>query len=395
MGGFLETVTDDWLGLDPNGGGIYDIPVVGDIADDVLGLDPGNSPLEHLLKIAGWATAGTVAAGVAGVGPLAGTVESLRAGASIADVLPNWASLSGAEQANVASQVAAESGGWFTGPELLNAAQTGSQVVSGASALAGQAQNQQDSSGGGGWLQTLGNIANTAGSIAGAVGAGAEVYDAITGEGAEADREHARRTVADVAPLTALQQEGITSGADAARDPRLQQAQTSLFDAQQRGSGALGTGLGVLEDIATGSDAYTQRLGQQTAAASDLGASTAGVVGSARAERAKQEAVADAIASRNQSAANTLASRGQGLLGLGSDAYNLGQAPGTTLRNLGSIEQQQQQNLNTAQAAREAAAGREATGVERVGQIAGGIEALPTAIDQGRQGVNSLLGLFG
>ena len=47
-------------------------------------------------------------------------------------------------------------------------------------------------------------------AIAGAVGAGAEVYDAITGGGAEADRELVRGSVADVAPLTDLQREGIT-----------------------------------------------------------------------------------------------------------------------------------------------------------------------------------------
>ena len=316
-------------------------------------------------------------------------------------ILPNWASLGGAEQANVASQLAAESGGFFTGPELLNAAKTGASVVSGASALAGQQQNQQSSQGGSGWLNTLGNIADTvgsvagaAGSLAGAVGAGAEVYDAITGEGAEADREHARRTVADVAPLTADQQAGIEASRVAAQDPRVNQAVDRLYDAQGQGSQALTTGLDTLSGIAQGTDAYTQRLGQQTAAASDLGASQVGTLGGARAERAKQQAVADAIASRQQSAANTLSSRGQGLLGQGSSAYLLGQSPGSTLRSIGGIQQQQQQNVNTAEAARQAAAGRTPTGVERVGQIAGGIEALPTAYDQARQGIGEVTRLF-
>ena len=399
MGNILETVTDDWLGLDPNGGGIYDVPVIGDIIDDQLGLDPGQSPIEHLLEIAGWATLGTVAAGAAGVGPLAGTVEAIKAGAPLSEILPSWGSLTGAQQTAAATEIAAASGGAITGPELLHAANTGSQVAgainTGASIIGSGSPNAGNTS----WLNTLSNVAQAAGSIAGAVGAGAEVYDAITGGGAEADRELVRGSVADVAPLTDLQREGISSQVTAARDPRAQQAAGLLYDAQQRGSGALGTGLNTLEGIATGSDPYTQRLASQAAGAADLSASRAGVLGGARSERAAQTAAADVIAKRQQSAANTLASRGQGLLGQGQQALSLSTEPGSILSKAGALEQQQQQNVLNQEAARNAAlvkAGlREPTTAERIGQVAGGLEALPTAIDQGRQAYETVSGLFG
>ena len=388
--GFVDDFLDDVVGLDPNGGGLYDVPVIGDIIDDTLGIDPGDSGINKLLKIAGWATLGTAAAGAAGVGPLAGTAEAIKSGASITDILPSWSSLTGAEQTAVTnglSNTSALSG--ITGPELLSGINTAASV--GSSVLGGI---QQTGGGDSGFWSTVGNIAGAVGNVAGAVGAGAEVYDALTGEGAEANREHLRRTVADVAPLTALQQEGIQSGIAGARDPRLGQAQDRLYNAQGQGAGALTTGLDTLSGIATGDDAYTQRLGRQAAGLSDLSASGQGVLGGARAERAKQTSVADVIAGRQQSAAGTLASRGQGLLGQGSQAYNLGQAPGTTLRNLGSIQQQQAQTELNQEAAREAAGGRTPTTAERVSQVAGGLEALPTAYDQGRQGVNSLISLF-
>lgn len=40
--GYNGDIADDWLGLDPNGGGIYDIPIVGDIADSVINSFVGN-----------------------------------------------------------------------------------------------------------------------------------------------------------------------------------------------------------------------------------------------------------------------------------------------------------------------------------------------------------------
>ena len=114
----------------------------------------------------------------------------------------------------------------------------------------------------------------------------------------------------------------MTIARGAATDPRVGQSVDSLYDAQQRGSGALNTGLGVIEGIATGDDATTNRLASQAAAARDLSASNAGVLGGARSERAAQTAAADVIAKRQQAAANTLTSTGQGLLGQGANAYN-------------------------------------------------------------------------
>lgn len=58
-GGFIgkvfDTVTDDILGFDPGGGGIYDVArdVLGDdIADDILGLDPGGGGIVPLVNTA-------------------------------------------------------------------------------------------------------------------------------------------------------------------------------------------------------------------------------------------------------------------------------------------------------------------------------------------------------
>lgn len=397
MGSILNKITDDVLGLDPNGGGIYDVPIVGDIIDDQLGLDPGQSPLQHLLEIAGWATLGTVAAGAAGVGPAAGPIEALKNGASITDILPNWTGLSTAEQATVAEGLAAESGGAFTAANVAQSAASAAPLVD---VVASSGQPVQTAEQGGFWntlgniASGIGNVAGAVGNVAGAVGAGAELYDALTGEGAKRDREHARRTVADIAPLTDLQQRGIQSGVDAASDPRIAQGVDTLYGAQQQGSTALGTGLDTLSGIATGSDPYTQRLAGQAASAAHLGASRQGALGSARSQRAAQTAAADVIAKRQQSAAGTLASQGQSLLGQGASAYNLAQAPGTTYRNLGGLQQQQRQAELNQQAQVAAAAAREPTTAETVGRIAGGLEALPTVYDQGRQGVQSLYNLF-
>ena len=209
--GFVDDFLDDVVGLDPNGGGLYDVPVIGDIIDDTLGIDPGDSGINKLLKIAGWATLGTAAAGAAGVGPLAGTAEAIKSGASITDILPSWSSLTGAEQAAVTSELASTSAlEGLTGSELLsgigNAVSTGGSVLSG---LASAGAGGDTSGNSGGFWSTVGDVAGAVGNIAGAVGAGAEVYDAITGEGAEADRELARGTVANVAPFTQDQQQGF------------------------------------------------------------------------------------------------------------------------------------------------------------------------------------------
>ena len=216
IGDFINDFTDDVLGLDPNGGGIYDVPVVGDILDDQLGLDPGQSGLQHLLEIAGWATLGTAAAGAAGVGPLAGPIEALQSGAPLSEVFPSWGSLTGAEQASLAGEVAAAA------PAGSAVATSAAQAASNPgiwSSLASAAGTAGSILGGVG--SAIGGIAQGAAALAPAIGAGAEIYDAITGGGAEADRELVRGSVADAAPLTDLQREGIGSAAAAARDPRL------------------------------------------------------------------------------------------------------------------------------------------------------------------------------
>ena len=154
-----------------------------------------------------------------------------------------------------------------------------------------------------------------------------------------------------------------------------------------------------LTDIATGSDAASNRLARQAASASDLGASRQGVLGGARAQRASQTAAADVLAKRQQSALNTLTSTGQGLLGQGTNAYNLAQAPGATLSRAGAVEQQQRQNELNAEAARNQALVdadlRRPTTAERIGQVAGAVEAIPTAYQQARQGFEEVGNLFG
>jgi SOS response regulatory protein OraA/RecX len=55
MGGVVNKITDDILGFDPNGGGIYNVAnnILGDtIADDVLGLDPGGGGIVPLVNTA-------------------------------------------------------------------------------------------------------------------------------------------------------------------------------------------------------------------------------------------------------------------------------------------------------------------------------------------------------
>ena len=388
MGSLLETVTDDWLGLDPNGGGIYDIPVIGDIVDDQLGFDPNESPLDHLLTLAGWATAGTIGAGFAGVGPAAGTIEAIKGGASLTEILPSWGSLTGAEQNAIGSKIATESGGAIAAGDVLNAGSKGISVLN-AAKESGSVDKDP------GFWGTVGNIANAAGGIAGAVGAGAELYDAVTGKGAEADRAYSRSTVADVAPLTADQIYAQKLSKEVAEDPRLQQSVDQQYDAANLGSGALTTGIDTLSGIATGDDAFTNRLASQAASASDLGASQLGALGSARANRAKQTAAADVIAKRQQSAANTLASRGQGLLGQGTDAYNLSLKPAQAYGAAGTQQQEQAQNILNQEAAKQAATeGRAPTTAERIGAVGSGLQTLPTVVDQTKQGVSGLLDLF-
>lgn len=53
MGGIVSKITDDILGFDPNGGGIYEVAnnLLGDtIADDILGLDPNGGGIVPLVN---------------------------------------------------------------------------------------------------------------------------------------------------------------------------------------------------------------------------------------------------------------------------------------------------------------------------------------------------------
>lgn len=116
MGGIVSTITDDWLGFDPNGGGIYSVArdVLGNtIADDILGLDPNGGGIVPLVNTAAnigvSAALGDIAGGLlSGAGTAAATDASFLAAdaaqlaaqglgeAQIADVLGAAGASSGA-----------------------------------------------------------------------------------------------------------------------------------------------------------------------------------------------------------------------------------------------------------------------------------------------------------
>ena len=397
MGSFINNIADDVLGFDPNGGGIHSIPVVGDIVDDQLGADPGESPLEQLGSVAATIGAGVGAAGLAGIGPAAGLNTAVFGGA--APVAGTAGTAGGLGAAGAGAGTAA------TGSTLGSIGSTLGSVGSAAGSLLGGGGGAAGAGGAGGTLGTIGSIGSAIGGVAQGVaglasgaGALAEVYDAVTGESAERDIALVRQSVPEVANLTDDQIAGQLLARQAANDPRVAQAVDRLYASQGQGAGALSQGLGHLQGVVGGTDAATNRLAGQAAAASQLGASQAGALGSARQSRASQAAAADVLAGRQQSAANTLTSQGAGLLGQGFNAYNLGQAPGTSLRNIGAQQQAQNQaqlNRPALQAQRQIANEvRDPTTAERIGAAAGGLEALPTAIDQAAQGTNQFLSLF-
>lgn len=120
MGGVVSTITDDWLGFDPNGGGIYNVAndILGDtIADDILGLDPSGGGIVPLVNTAANAAVayalGDVAGGLmGGESAILGTGSSAASSAAAADaafVAADAAQLAaqGLGEAQIASTLAA------------------------------------------------------------------------------------------------------------------------------------------------------------------------------------------------------------------------------------------------------------------------------------------------
>lgn len=129
MGGVVNKITDDVLGFDPNGGGIYNVAndILGDtIADDVLGLDPGGGGIVPLVNTAANAAVtyalGDVAGGLlGGESAILGTTGSSAAAADAAFVAADASQLAaqGLGEAQIASTLA--SSGVSTGAANLAA----------------------------------------------------------------------------------------------------------------------------------------------------------------------------------------------------------------------------------------------------------------------------------
>lgn len=117
MGGIVNKITDDILGFDPNGGGIYKVAnnILGDtIADDVLGLDPGGGGIVPLVNTAANAAVtyalGDVAGGLlGGESAILGTTGSSAAAADAAFVAADASQLAaqGLGEAQIASTLTA------------------------------------------------------------------------------------------------------------------------------------------------------------------------------------------------------------------------------------------------------------------------------------------------
>lgn len=98
MGGLVSKITDDVLGFDPNGGGIYNVAndILGDtIADDVLGLDPNGGGIVPLVNTgANIATSyllGQAAGGLLGGSDLGAAADADIAGGMIPEYGTNAA----------------------------------------------------------------------------------------------------------------------------------------------------------------------------------------------------------------------------------------------------------------------------------------------------------------
>ena len=117
MGGVVNKITDDILGFDPNGGGIYNVAndILGDtIADDILGLDPGGGGIVPLVNTAANAAVtyalGDVAGGLlGGESAILGTTGSSAAAADAAFVAADASQLAaqGLGEAQIASTLTA------------------------------------------------------------------------------------------------------------------------------------------------------------------------------------------------------------------------------------------------------------------------------------------------
>lgn len=117
MGGFVSDFTDDVLGFDPNGGGIFNVAndILGDtIADDILGLDPNGGGIVPLVNTAANAAVtyalGDVAGGLlGGESALLGTTGQSAAAAESAFIAADASQLAaqGLGEAQIASTLAA------------------------------------------------------------------------------------------------------------------------------------------------------------------------------------------------------------------------------------------------------------------------------------------------
>jgi hypothetical protein len=123
----VNKVTDDVLGFDPNGGGIYKVAnnVLGDtIADDVLGLDPNGGGIVPLVNTAAKAAVtyalGDVAGGLmGGESAILGTQTAAQADAAFIAADASQLAAQGLSEAQIASTLA--SSGVSTGAANLAA----------------------------------------------------------------------------------------------------------------------------------------------------------------------------------------------------------------------------------------------------------------------------------
>ena len=293
----------------------------------------------------GAGAAGTAAGAAGGLGlPSLGSIGGFLGSAS--PVLSGIGALTGNEDLQRAGAIASGIGGLTSGNFGLNQETLGNigQIAAGAGLLDPNYSTAYGLATGQGGYGIPGGYGSAPTGFGGFQNI-AQLYEAITGQSAEERLALVRAQVPEVAGLTDNQLLGFELQEQAATDPRIAQAIDQHYQAAAQGSGALGTGLGVLEGIATGSDPYTQRLASQAAGAADLSASGAGVLGGARAERAAQTAAADVIAGRQQSAASDLASRGQGLLGQAGQGLGLGTTAAGNLYDVGAQQRAYNQQV--------------------------------------------------
>lgn len=122
MGSIVNKITDDVLGFDPNGGGIYKVAnnILGDtIADDVLGLDPNGGGIVPLVNTgANIATSyllGQAAGGLLGGSDLGAAADADIAGGMVPEYGTN-AAYDAAMQSAMTPEATAAIGAGITGP---------------------------------------------------------------------------------------------------------------------------------------------------------------------------------------------------------------------------------------------------------------------------------------